>query len=159
MQQTPSMSLHPQTTTRRTLAIILAIIGTVLVWLPIIAPLFFSLLYLARTGRWRLDYLMPAELGLLVAVGACALVAAALLARSRLKLIGGAIALAIGMLVGGQALAVATGLASGETEPVGWCWSSGRWPAIRCQSCDGHGGVAAARSVQASPAARRSAES
>jgi hypothetical protein len=30
---------------------------------------------------------------------------------------------AVGLLVGGQALAVATELASGETEPAGWLWA------------------------------------
>ena len=123
MQQTPSMSVHPQTTTRRTLAIILAAVGTVLVWIPIVAPLFFSLLYLAQTGRWQLDYLMPAELGMLVAVGACALVAAALLARSRLKLFAAAIAIGLAAIFGGAALAQVTGLASGEIEPDGWQWA------------------------------------
>jgi hypothetical protein len=28
----------------------------------------------------------------------------------------------VGLLLGGQALAAATGLASGETEPAGWPW-------------------------------------
>jgi hypothetical protein len=28
----------------------------------------------------------------------------------------------VGLLAGGQALAVATGLGSGETEPAGWPW-------------------------------------
>jgi hypothetical protein len=29
----------------------------------------------------------------------------------------------VGLLVGGQALAVVTGLASGEAEPTGWGWA------------------------------------
>jgi hypothetical protein len=32
-------------------------------------------------------------------------------------------AIAVGLLVGGQVLAVVTGLASGETEPAGWWWA------------------------------------
>jgi len=48
---------------------------------------------------------------------------AALLAHSHRGLIGWSLAIAIGLLVGGQALAVVTGLASGETEPTGWSWA------------------------------------
>ena len=101
---------------------ILAIAGTVLVWLPILAPLLFSLMLLIRARMFRLDYLMPAELFPLVLAGAIALIAAAILARSRIKLIGGAFGAAIALLFGGQALAVVTGLASGATEPTGWPW-------------------------------------
>jgi hypothetical protein len=36
---------------------------------------------------------------------------------------GGISGLAVVMLVGGQALAVATGLASGAIEPAGWPWA------------------------------------
>ncbi len=41
---------------------ILAIAGTVLVGLPILAPVLFSIVALAAEGRFHLDYLMPAEL-------------------------------------------------------------------------------------------------
>ena len=61
--------------------------------------------------------------GPLVLAGAIALIAAAILARSRVKLIGGAFGAAIALLFGGQALAVVTGLASGATEPTGWRWA------------------------------------
>ena len=44
-------------------------------------------------------------------------------ARSRRGLIGWGLGVVVGLLVGGQALAVATGLASGETEPAGWFWA------------------------------------
>jgi hypothetical protein len=123
MQQTPVMSVQPQTPSRRALASILALVGTVLVWIPILAPLFFSLLHLAQTGRWLLDYLMPAELFSLAAAGACALVAASFLARSRLKLFAAAIAIGLAAIFGGSALAEVTGLASGEIEPTGWQWA------------------------------------
>jgi peptidoglycan/LPS O-acetylase OafA/YrhL len=65
---------------------------------------------------------MPAELFIFALSGGVLLFLAALLARSRRGLIGWGIGIATGMLVGGQALATVTGLASGETEPTGWWW-------------------------------------
>ncbi len=102
---------------------ILAIAGSVLVWLPIIAPIVFSVPRLLRAPQFSLDYLMPAELFPVVLVGGALLVWAAVRARTRRALIGGALGAAVALLVGGQALAVVTGLASGETEPVGLPWA------------------------------------
>ena len=48
---------------------------------------------------------------------------AALRARSRRGLIGWGLGVVVGLLLGGQALAAVTGLASGETEPAGWFWA------------------------------------
>ncbi|MDD5468971.1 MAG: hypothetical protein PHS96_14325 [Anaerolineales bacterium] len=101
----------------------LAIIGTVLVWLPILAPVFFSLVALVAARRFRFDYLMPAELFPVALLGGALLVWATLRARSRRGLVGWGLGVAIAMLVGGQALAVATGLASGEIEPAGIWWT------------------------------------
>lgn len=100
-----------------------AIIGTVLVWLPILAPVFFSLVALVAARRFRFDYLMPAELFPVALLGGALLVWATLRARSRRGLVGWGLGVAIAMLVGGQALAVATGLASGEIEPAGIWWT------------------------------------
>jgi peptidoglycan/LPS O-acetylase OafA/YrhL len=99
---------------------ILAIVGTVLVWFPILAPILFSVLALTIERMFRFDYLMPAELFPAALVGGGLLLWAALRARSRRRLIGWGLGIAVGLLVGGQALAVVTGLASGETEPAGW---------------------------------------
>ena len=101
----------------------LAIAGTIFVWLPLLAPVFFSAAALIGRGVFRFDYLMPAELFLAVLLGGGLLIWAALRTRSRRALIGAGLAVAAGMLIGGQALAVATGLASGETEPAGWPWA------------------------------------
>jgi hypothetical protein len=101
----------------------LAIGGTVLVWVPILAPVLFSIVLLGRANVFRFDYLMPAELFPAVFIGGALLIWAALRARSRRKLIGWAFAIAVGLLVGGQVLAVVTGLASGEAEPGGWRWA------------------------------------
>ena len=101
---------------------ILAIVGTVLVWFPILAPILLSLVMLITQGMFLFDYLMPAELFLFALVGGGVLLLAALMARSRRGLIGWGLGVAVVLLVGGQALAVVTGLASGETSPAGLWW-------------------------------------
>ncbi len=101
----------------------LAVIGTVFVWLPVLAPALFSAGTLFRGGPFRFDYLMPAELAGFVLLGGVLLLWAALRTRAHRALIGGGLALAVAMLAGGQALAVVTGLASGDTEPAGLPWA------------------------------------
>jgi hypothetical protein len=98
---------------------ILAITGTVIVWLPILAPIIISAPEILRDHIFRFDYLMPAELFQLVLVGGGLLLWAALRARSQVKLVGWCLAAAAGSLVLSQAMAVVTGLASGTTEPNG----------------------------------------
>jgi hypothetical protein len=99
---------------------ILVVAGTVLVWLPILAPILFSLAGFITRRMFRFDYLMPAELFPAALIGGGLLLWGALRARSRRRLIAWAYGATLGLLVGGQLLAVLTGLASGETEPVGW---------------------------------------
>ena len=98
----------------------LAILGTIFMWFPIVAPIIFSVGFSLRTGMFRFDYLMPAELFPIAMLGGGMLLWASLRTRSRRGLIGWGLAIAVGMLFGGQALAVVTGLASGETEPTPW---------------------------------------
>jgi lipid-A-disaccharide synthase-like uncharacterized protein len=102
----------------------LAVLGTVLVWCPLLAPIFFSVMFLIRARLLRFDYLMPAELFPVGLLGGVLLLWAAVRARSRVRLIGWGLGIAAGLLVGGQVLATVTGLASGATEPAGW------WPAL-----------------------------
>lgn len=102
---------------------ILAIAGTVLVWFPILAPVLLSVAVIIKERMFRFDYLMPAELFPAILAGGGLLIWAALRARSRRGIIGWGLGSAVGLLVGGQALAVVTGLASGETEPAGWWWA------------------------------------
>ena len=99
---------------------VLAIVGTVLVWIPILAPVVFSVISLLGDGIFRFDYLMPAELFPVALVGGGLLLWAAFRARSRRGLIAWGLVIAVGFLAGGQALAEVTGLASGEIEPAGW---------------------------------------
>ncbi len=105
---------------KKSLAKILAIVGTVLVWLPILAPIIFSIIALIGDGRFRFDYLMPAELFMFFLVGGGLLVFAALQARLHLKFIGWSVGVAIVMLFGSQGLALVTGLASGANAATGW---------------------------------------
>jgi hypothetical protein len=101
---------------------ILAILGTVIIWLPILAPVLFSAVTFFRARIFRFDYLMPAEFFLVAMIGGALLVWAALRARVRRGLICWGIGIAAVMLVGGQELAVVSGLASGRIEPVGTWW-------------------------------------
>jgi hypothetical protein len=103
-----------------TLTRILALVGTFLIWFPILAPILLSVALLIQERVFRFDYLMPAELFLAALGGACSLIWASLRARSRRIHIGSGFAIAVGLLIGSQFLAVVTGLASGETEPTGW---------------------------------------
>jgi len=100
----------------------LVITGTVLVWLPILAPILLSAVSLTIDGIFRFDYLMPAELGLFAFGGGILLLVAAIRTHSHMKLIGWGLGIAFVMILGGQALAVATGLADGSTAIGGWQW-------------------------------------
>lgn len=100
----------------------LAIAGTVLTWIPILAPFTFGILFFIRSGQFHFDYLMPAELFFVALAGAALLLWASLRARAYRKVIAWGLGLAILLLVGSQVIAVVTGLASGATEPTGWQW-------------------------------------
>ena len=108
---------------RYNLTRILAILGTILAWLPLAATIFFTLVRLIGGRAFMLDYLMPAELFPAAFVGGGLLLWAALRARSWRGLIACGLVGALVLLAATQALAVITGLASGETEPVGWPWA------------------------------------
>jgi hypothetical protein len=71
----------------------------------------------------HLDYLMPAELSLFAFFGGLLLTVAAFLARSHRKSILWSLIVAVVALVGGQAFAVVSGLASGAVEAAGLPWA------------------------------------
>jgi hypothetical protein len=106
---------------RDTLSKVLAVVGSVLVWLPVAAPIVFAFVALFRgAGFFRhLDFLMPGELFPVVLAGAALLIWAAFRMRSYRKLIIWILAIAIAALLGSQGLAVATGLASGARAAEG----------------------------------------
>ncbi len=101
----------------------LAVAGTTLAWIPILAPIVLSLAFRVARGWFRFDYLMPAELFPVALASGGLLLWAANRARSRKRLIGWSLGAAVCMLAAGQAMAVLTGLASGESEPAGLSWS------------------------------------
>ena len=101
---------------------ILAIAGTVLVWFPILAPILITTILFVQEQIFRFDYLMPAELRLFAFGGGILLLVAAIRAHSHAKLIGWGLGIALLLIVGGQALAVVTGLADGSTKIGGWQW-------------------------------------
>lgn len=101
---------------------ILAIAGTAFVWLPLLAPILISAIAFTSDHILRFDYLMLAELFPAILIGGGLLIWAAMRAHSRQKLIGWGLVIATASLLSTQTLAIVTGLASGETEPVGWPW-------------------------------------
>ena len=108
---------------RGTLTKIIAIIGTIAVWLPILTPLVFAVVHYFVTKRFLVDYLMPAELALMVLGGGSALLWASLRSKLRVKWIAWSIGIAVFLLFGSQAVAVVTGLADGSTPIGGWEWA------------------------------------
>jgi len=79
------------------------------------APILLGLASFLRMSRFRLDFLMPAELFPIYLAGAVLLIIACLLAKTLRAWIISASAAAVGLFFGMQALAVLTGLASGRT--------------------------------------------
>ena len=106
--------------TKNVLTKTLALGGTLLVWFPIAAPILLAVVRLIQVHRFQLDYLMPAELFMLVLFGGAALLWAALRQRAYRAWIGASLGAAVLLLVGIQTLASLTGLASGKTAPTGW---------------------------------------
>jgi hypothetical protein len=102
---------------------ILAILGTLLVWFPILAPIALSIPFYFRSGMFQMDYLMPAELAGIVLLGSLLLIWAARRAKSQQGLIAGGFAAAVVCLLLSMGLAQVTGLASGETQIGGWQWA------------------------------------
>ncbi|SHN54778.1 hypothetical protein [Fervidobacterium gondwanense] len=99
---------------------ILTITGLILVWIPVLAPAFFSIVALIQMGRFLFDFLMPAELFLVFLAGAILLLVASIRTKHYVKQIGFGLLSAVILLFGGQGIAVITGLASGEREFGDW---------------------------------------
>ena len=101
---------------------IFAYVGTVLIWIPILLPIFLGLVSLVREGLFRFDFLLPAELFAVILSGAVLLIWAVFLAKTNRVAVLVSFGIAIASLVGSQVVAVLTGLASGESEPTGSPW-------------------------------------
>ena len=98
---------------------ILAIIGSMLLWLPLAAPVVFALAYFFGSGKLMLDFLLPFEVFPLVLLGSGMLIWAAFRSKLRIKHIVWAFAAAILLMALGLVLAQVSGLASGRIEPGG----------------------------------------
>lgn len=105
---------------RSPLTRVLALLGTIAVWLPILFMLLTGVIGSIRARAFRMDYLIPAELFPIVLAGGGLLLWAAFRARRRRRLIGWSCVSAVAALILSQGLAVVTGLASGETPAEGW---------------------------------------
>ena len=103
---------------------ILAILGTVLVWIPIFFTILTSIVGTWLSGKMLFDYLMPAELFLLALGGAALLLCASLWTRTYRKSVIIGTSAACFFVIGGQAFAVLSGLASGAAEQGGWAWTT-----------------------------------
>jgi hypothetical protein len=106
----------------RVITRILAIIGFVLVWSPILATIVTSLIGSLESGIFHFDFLMPAEFFPVALTGGGLLLLAALMAYLHRAIIAWGLGIAVVSLVGSQALAVLTGLNSGAARPEGWYW-------------------------------------
>ncbi len=100
----------------------LATVGTGLAWFPFAAMVVTGVVGSIMAQKFRLDYLMPAELFPVALAGGALVWWAALRARVRQRAAGWGFVAMLGLLLGSQALAVLTGLASGEVEASGWPW-------------------------------------
>jgi hypothetical protein len=98
----------------------LALVGTIFVTLPVLAPIILSIIQLISSGNFLFDFLMPAELGWPAIFGAGLLIWASIRSRFHLKRIIWCTGIAIILVFGSQWLAVITGLASGRIDTTGW---------------------------------------
>ena len=106
--------------TRMLAAKITAIAGSVLLLFPVAFMLVISIPGSIMRGSFIMDFLIPAELGLFVLIGALLLLAGAILGKRQVKLVALGIGLLALTIVGGQLLAMASGLAtSTDAEPEG----------------------------------------
>lgn len=102
---------------------VLAFAGTLLILLPTFLMLVSGLGFLIRSGRLMVDYLLPAEFGLVELVGFVLLLAAAFLSKSHVRMVAFTFLGLVVVIGGGMILAQTSGLATGETEPAGTAWA------------------------------------
>ncbi len=101
---------------RSGIARLLALSGTIIIFLPVLFAVITSVVGSAASKTFLFDYLMPAELFPLAALGAVLLIVGAYLGRRRLFPLCAASLLMAACLAAGQLTAVYTGLASGQAE-------------------------------------------
>jgi len=94
---------------------VLAVLGTVLVWIPVLAPVILGFISLIMDGIYRFDYLMPAELGMVAFAGGAILILGAFRAGLRKRIIVWGFGLAAG--------SVAVLMALGDVVPGSLQWA------------------------------------
>jgi len=99
---------------------VLAVAGTVLLWLPIAATLITAIIGSISARSFLFDYLMPAELFPLAFVGAGLLLWASFRAKLLVRPISWGLDAVIGLPVAAQLIAIFTGLANGDVDRGGW---------------------------------------
>ncbi|HCZ07197.1 MAG: hypothetical protein PWP37_429 [Thermotogota bacterium] len=87
--------------------------------LPLVAPVFFSFVALATRGLFLYDFLMPMELFLLSLIGGIGMVVLSKLRGVKFRKLLIFLVLLVADLLATQAYANLSGLAHGDTEPVG----------------------------------------
>jgi len=107
---------------RDVLTKILAVAGIVLTALPLLLPLIFGLLNVLSGGRFLVDFLMPAELFLVVLAGGVLLVWAAVRARRRMTWMTWSLSVAVCSLALSVGAAMINGQATGEIDPQQASW-------------------------------------
>lgn len=107
---------------KNTLTKILAITGSLMVWFDILLPFVFCVGAFIGDRVFRFDYMLPAEIFPVPWIGGLLLWWAALRTQSNHRIIGWGLLSAVVVLVGGQAVVVITGLASGAIPPEGIPW-------------------------------------
>ena len=108
--------------TKNPFTLFLAAAGTVLTAVPLLLPLFFGLRNALSGGRFLADFLMPAELFLVVLAGGVLLVWAALRARRRTTWMTWSLSVAVCSLALSTGAAVINWQASGEIDPQQASW-------------------------------------
>lgn len=106
--------------TKTILAKVFAIVGSVLIWAPILFMLITAAIGSIYAKQLLFDYLMLAELFLVILAGVVLLFTASLLGHALSKWIGLCGAVIFIVLAGALLLAQITGLASGDVPATGW---------------------------------------
>src|SRR5512143_2321888 len=96
---------------------LLAVIGTILVWVPLLAMLLFAAIGYLQTGQFTLDYLLPEELLPIslptIIIGGLLLIWAALRAQKRRAIIAISLVAAVILIISSNVIAAVSGLATG----------------------------------------------
>ena len=98
---------------------ILSISGTLLTGIPVVAPLIFAIISLVSGNGFLFDYMMPAELFIVVLVGAALLIWAAIRAKKFIKPFAWIFGISLILLFGCQGIAEISGLGNGDLEAYG----------------------------------------